>query len=325
MICVKCGCVAARSVQDEGPDWRTYSNKSHEVEKAKHVVTFGELGSATEITCGRPNMYCPPGWRPKTTKLEKRLTRSLQNIKTICSRLFFQKIVVDTASSILRSAVQIPFLEASLRKRRREFLTATIVIASRKHACARSLKEIVVATATNLKYVAKCYSRIVEKLNLQIKPQKSHEFVTRFCCLLRIPRGISQVAAQLAARYIALDSAHFAKPTAVAAASILFISTMSKQRKEASHVAAVAFVTEKSLLRLYADIYSNLNELFRTEDLINLQEHDLDMRKLLRPDDVREWKAARTGKVATKKRCRVITSSGPDADQPRGKIVRSPK
>lgn len=89
MICVKCGCVAARSVQDEGPDWRTYSNKSHEVEKAKHVVTFGELGSATEITCGRPNMYCPPGWRPKTTKLEKRLTRSLQNIKTICSRLFF--------------------------------------------------------------------------------------------------------------------------------------------------------------------------------------------------------------------------------------------
>ena len=262
--------------------------------------------------------------RPKTTKSEKHLLRSLQIIQNMCSRLFLQKIVVDTAQSILRSAMSIPFLAATLRKRRRAFLTATIVIASNRHSCARSLKEVSFATDTHWKSVAKCYSRVVDKLDLKITPQRPHEYVTRFCCLLRMSQAISQVAEQLASRYAISDSPHSAQPTAIAAAAILFISSMSKQRKEARQVAAIAFIPERLLLRLYADMYGKLNDLFTTEDLIDLQEHGLDMRKLLRPDVAGTWKTGSTHAV-TQKRRRVDAISGPAVDQPREKVTRSNK
>ena len=322
LICIKCGCVAARGVQDEGSDCRLYSD-GKEVKGAQHFVTFGDLGSA-EIKCSRPDMFCPPGFRQKATKSEKQLLRSLQSIQSMCSRLFLQKIVVDTAHSILRSAISISFLATTLRKRRRAFLTATIVIASHKHSCARSLKEVSFGTDTHWKSVAKCYSRIVDKLDLKIRPQRPHEYVTRFCCLLRMSQAISQVAAQLASSYAKSDSPHAAPPMAIAAAAILFISSMSKQRKEARQVAAIAFIPERLLLRVYADMYGKLNDLFTTEDLINLQEHGLDMRKLLRPDVVGTWKTP-SAHTATKKRRRAHAISIPTSDQPRGKSPRSNK
>ena len=321
LMCTKCGCVAAGRVQDESEDWRAYSN-GKEVKGAQHVVTFGELGSA-EIKCRSPNMFCPVGARPRVKRSEKFLLRCIQKIRIMCGRLFFQKIVVDTAHSILRSAIVIRYLAGVLKKRRKAFLAATIVIASRKHSCARSLKEISASIGANWNSVAKCYSRIIEKLNIEITPQRPHEYATRFCCLLRIPQAISQVAAQLATRYATSDSPRNAIPTAIAGAAILFISSMSKQRKEVARVAAIAFISEQVLLRIYADMYNKLNELFTTEDLINLQEQGLDMRKLLRPDVVGTWKQPNTDKVASRKRGRFKEES--PLDQPRGKITRTKK
>jgi len=346
LICTKCGCVAGR-VQDEGEDWRAYSN-GKEVKGAQHVVTFGELGSATELTCQRPNMFLPRGYHPKVKRSEKLLLRCLQGIQSMCRRLLFPKIIVDTASSTLRSAMLIPFLAITMRKRRRAFLTATIVIASRKHSCARSLKEVSASTGTEWKSVAKCYSRIVEKLNIQIKPQRAHQFVRRFCCLLRIPRAISEVVAQLASRYATSASPESAKPTTVAAAAIMFISTMSIYRLEAKRVAAVAFVSYRTLVNVYADMYNKLDALFTTEDLINLQEQNLDMRKLLSPDVIGKWKKPKakeaTASSTVKRGCastsswnhlfkrscaaatspsRKRSSASNSTVEPRGKIARS--
>lgn len=328
LTCIKCGCVAARGVEDEGEDWRAYSN-GKAVKGAQHVVTYGELGS-TEITCRRPNMVCPPGSHPKTKMSEKRLARGLQSIQSICSRLFFQRIVVDTARSVLRSAILIPFLVTTFGKRRQAFVTATIVIASRKHACARSLKEVSAATGTDWKSVAKCYTRIVEKLKLRIKPQKADEYVRRYCSLLRMSRAISEVAAPLTTRYAASGSPRSANPTAIAGAAILFTCSMSKQRKEAKRVAAVAFISDRLLLRIYADMYSKLNELFATEDLIYLQEQGLDMRQLPRPDVVAVWKNPNSGGATAPSRKRRSSAApvprfGADLNQPRDKIARSRK
>lgn len=258
---------------------------------------------------------------------EKLLLRCLQGIQSMCRRLLFQKIVVDTACSTLRSAILIPFLSNTLRKRRRAFLTATIVIASRKHSCARSLKEVSATTGTEWKSVAKCYSRIVEKLKLQIKRQRAHEFVRRFCCLLRISRAESEVTAQLATRYATSSSPESAKPTAVAAAAILFISSMSMHRLEARRVATIAFISQRLLVKLYADMYNKLNELFATEDLINLQEQNLDMRKLLSPDIVGKWQKPKKEEQATssskKRGCSAVSRRASNAGQPRTKIARS--
>ena len=235
-----------------------------------------------------------------------------------------------------------------MRKRRRAFLTATIVIASRKHSCARSLKEVSASTGTEWKSGAKCYSRIVEKLNIQIKPQRAHQFVRRFCCLLRIPRPISEVVAQLASRYATSASPESAKPTTVAAAAILFICTMSVHRLEAKRVAAVAFVSHRTLVNVYTDMYNKLDALFTTEDLINLQEQNLDMRKLLSPDVIGKWKKPKakeaTASSTVKRGCastsswnhlfkrscaaatspsRKRSSASHSTVEPRGKIARS--
>ena len=89
LICIKCGCVAARGVQDEGSDCRLYSD-GKEVKGAQHAVTFGELGSA-EIKCSRP--------------VQKRRSRrsiyfALFRSSRICAAVFFCRKSLSTRHSL---------------------------------------------------------------------------------------------------------------------------------------------------------------------------------------------------------------------------------
>jgi transcription initiation factor TFIIB len=274
IVCMDCGLVVATKLADKGPEWRAFDSE----QRAKRARTGGpstfavhDKGLSTMIdrrdrdVSGRrissdqkAQMWRLRKWQQRirvSDATERNLASALGEITRIAYNLNLPENIVETASIIYRKAVK----QHLVRGRTiHTVISASLYVACRKGGIIRTLEEIAQASTISKKELGNSYRFLVKKLNYDVPPPKSSQYINRIASHLALNGNAEAIAQRtiIVACEMRLTSGR--GPKGIAAAANYIASVLTCERKTQREIAEVAQVTEVTIRNRYKELVEKI-------------------------------------------------------------------
>lgn len=275
--CRGCGLVLAERLMDLGFEKRTFTEEEgddpNRVGGPANPLLEGDLG--TDIGAGprgstKQFTSLSRVQRGTTSAADRLMITVIGRIDRLCERLSFTA-ASKRAKELFKGYRDRLTLRAdgsrsrSLRgEETTEIIAASIFIACRNLAAARTYKEVCALTGVSRKVIG----ATVKKIELAIPSAKTSlvrrtdDFVTRFCTRLNLTREVINATDQLS-RKVHENVLYGKTYTTVAAASIYVVTQLCKQplKRSPAEIAQVTGVAEVTIRSTYKLMYPHVRKL----------------------------------------------------------------
>jgi len=212
-FCGKCGYVITETLQDSGPEWRSFSKEGGADPTrtgAPTSLAMHDRGLATIISpmnkdsSGKPLTSTMKStierlrtWDSRSkvnASSDKNLRQALSELSTLKDKLSLSDAVIEKASYIYRKA-----LEKGLVKGRSisALIAASLYAACRDTETPRTLKDVADAANVKRKDIARCYRLLHHELELKMPVVDSIQCIARISSKLEISEKTKRYAVKV--------------------------------------------------------------------------------------------------------------------------------
>ena len=266
-FCGKCGYVITETLQDSGPEWRSFSKEGGADPTrtgAPTSLAMHDRGLATIISpmnkdsSGKPLTSAMKStierlrtWDSRSkvnASSDKNLRQALSEVSTLKDKLSLSDAVVEKASYIYRKA-----LEKKLVRGRSisAMIAASLYAACRDAETPRTLKDVADAGNIKKKDISRCYRILHQELELKMPVVNSIQCVARIASQL----GITEKTKRYATKILRIAQEHKESagkdPMGLAAAALYMSCVKNGEDMTQRDIAEAANVTEVTIRNRY--------------------------------------------------------------------------
>ena len=276
-FCGKCGYVVSETLQDSGPEWRSFSKEGGGVDPtrtgAPTSLAMHDRGLATIISpmnkdaSGKPLTSTMKStierlrtWDSRSkvnASSDKNLRQALSELSTLKDKLSLSDAVIEKASYIYRKA-----LEKGLVRGRSitAVIAASLYAACRDTETPRTLKDVADAGNIKKKDISRCYRILHKELELKMPVVDPTQCVARIASKI----GITEKTKRYASKVLKIAQEHEESagkdPMGLAAAALYLSCVKNNEDKTQRDIAEAANVTEVTIRNRYKGLKSDQNE-----------------------------------------------------------------
>ena len=266
-FCGKCGFVISETLQDAGPEWRSFSKDGGADPTrtgAPTSLTMHDRGLATIINplnkdaSGKPLSTTMKStierlrtWDSRSkvnASSDKNLRQALSQLSTLKDKLSLSDSVIEKASYIYRKA-----LEKGLVRGRSisALIAAALYAACRDTETPRTLKDVADAGNIKKKDISRCYRILHKELDLKMPVVNPIQCIARIASKL----GISEKTKRYAAKVLKIAQEHEESagkdPMGLAAAALYLSCVRNNEDMTQRDIAEASNVTEVTIRNRY--------------------------------------------------------------------------
>ena len=266
-FCGKCGYVITETLQDSGPEWRSFSKEGGADPTrtgAPTSLAMHDRGLATIISpmnkdsSGKPLTSAMKStierlrtWDSRSkvnASSDKNLRQALSEVSKLKDKLSLSDAVIEKASYIYRKA-----LEKKLVRGRSisAMIAASLYAACRDAETPRTLKDVADAGNIKKKDISRCYRILHQELELRMPVVNSIQCVSRIASQL----GITEKTKRYATKILRIAQEHKESagkdPMGLAAAALYMSCIKNGESMTQRDIAEAANVTEVTIRNRY--------------------------------------------------------------------------
>lgn len=266
-FCGKCGYVITETLQDSGPEWRSFSKEGGADPTrtgAPTSLAMHDRGLATIInpmnkdSSGKPLTSAMKStierlrtWDSRSkvnASSDKNLRQALGEVSTLKDKLSLSDVVVEKASYIYRKA-----LEKKLVRGRSisAMIAASLYAACRDTETPRTLKDIAEAGNIKKKDISRCYRILHQELELKMPVVDPIQCVARIASKLGITEKTKRYAIKILRVAQERKESAGKDPMGLAAAALYMSCVKNGEDMTQRDVAEAANVTEVTIRNRY--------------------------------------------------------------------------
>jgi len=270
MFCSKCGFVATDRVEQEGPEWRSFSKEEGDSRTRTGTPTslaMHDMGLATIINpqnkdaTGKPLTASMKStierlrtWDSRSKvheSADRNLRQALSELTRLKDKLALSDAVVEKAAYIYRKA-----LEKGLVRGRSisALIAAALYAACRDTETPRTLKDVSDAGNIKRKDIARCYRLLHRELELKMPVVDPIQCVSRIASKI----GITEKTKRYAAKVLQVAREHEESagkdPMGLAAAALYLSCIRNNESMTQRDIAEAANVTEVTIRNRYKSL-----------------------------------------------------------------------
>ncbi len=263
-FCGKCGYVVSDTIQDSGPEWRSFAKEEGNADPTRTgsptSLAIPDRGLATIInpinrdSSGKPLTLAMKNtvkrlrtWDSRSkvnASADKNLKQALGELSGLKDKLSLSSSVIEKASYIYRKA-----LEKGLVKGRSisALIAASLYAACRDAETPRTLKDVADAGNLKKKDIAKCYRLLHRELGLKMPVVNSIQCVARIASKLDIKEKTKRYAVKVLKVAQEHDESAGKDPMSLAAAALYLSCLKNSEGITQQKMAKAANVTEVTI------------------------------------------------------------------------------
>ena len=266
-FCGKCGYVITETLQDSGPEWRSFSKEGGADPTrtgAPTSLAMHDRGLATIISpmnkdsSGKPLTSTMKStierlrtWDSRSkvnASSDKNLRQALSELSTLKDKLSLSNVVVEKASYIYRKA-----LEKKLVRGRSisALIAASLYAACRDTETPRTLKDVADAGNIKKKDISRCYRILHQELELKMPVVNSIQCVARIASKLGITEKTKRHATKILKIAQERKESAGKDPMGLAAAALYMSCVKNGEYMTQRDIAEAANVTEVTIRNRY--------------------------------------------------------------------------
>ena len=266
-FCGKCGYVITETLQDSGPEWRSFSKEGGADPTrtgAPTSLAMHDRGLATIISpmnkdsSGKPLTSTMKStierlrtWDSRSkvnASSDRNLRQALGEVSTLKDKLSLSNVVVEKASYIYRKA-----LEKKLVRGRSisAMIAASLYAACRDTETPRTLKDVADAGNIKKKDISRCYRILHQELELKMPVVNSIQCVARIASKLGITEKTKRHATKILKVAQERKESAGKDPMGLAAAALYMSCVKNGEDMTQRNIAEAANVTEVTIRNRY--------------------------------------------------------------------------
>jgi len=261
-FCSKCGYVISETLQDSGPEWRSFQNDGGSNPARAGAPTslmIHDMGLSTVINPLNKDASGKSLSAPMKTFLKRlrvydsqsrsygssnrNLIQALDELKILKDKLTISSSIIEQAAYIYRKAVEKKLIKGRSIS---GVIAASLYAACRYTETPRTLKEIANASNVKWKDVARCYRLLYKQLELKVPVVDPIQFIAKISSKLEITEKTKRYAVKVIQEAQKCEESAGKDPTSLASAA-LYLSCLkngiSITQRELSKASGVTGVT----------------------------------------------------------------------------------
>src|SRR3990167_2887926 len=266
-FCGKCGYVISETLQDSGPEWRSFSKEGGTDPTrtgAPTSLTIHDRGLATIInpinrdSSGKPLTSAMKStierlrtWDSRSKvheSADRNLRQALSELTRLKDKLALSDAVVEKAAYIYRKALE----KGLVRGRSISALIASALYAAcRDTETPRTLKDVSDAGNIKRKDIARCYRLLLRELNLKMPVVDPIKCVARIASKAGLSEKTKRAATKILKTAEEIKISAGKDPMGLAAAALYVACVTNGENKTQRDVAEAAGVTEVTIRNRY--------------------------------------------------------------------------
>jgi transcription initiation factor TFIIB len=275
MFCSKCGFVATDRVEQEGPEWRSFSKEEGDSRTRTGTPTslaMHDMGLATIINPQNKDATGKPLTASMKSTIERLRTwdnrsqvhepvdrnfrQAFSELNRLKDKLAISDAVIEKAAYIYRKALE----KGLVRGRSISALMASALYAAcRDTETPRNLKDVEQAANIKRKDIARCYRLLVKELDLKMPVTDSIQCVARIASRIGIAEKTKRYAAQVLKDAQENEVSAGKDPMGLAAAALYLSCVKNGEDKTQRDIAEAANVTEVTIRNRYKGLKDSLD------------------------------------------------------------------
>ncbi|BFZ20134.1 hypothetical protein BsWGS_23173 [Bradybaena similaris] len=268
MICPECGLVVGDRIIDVTAEWRTFDEKE---DKSRVGAAENPLLEVHDMSTKIDNYSLRTQLKDESGRFLYKnrnssyihangcLKAAFRDIAEMAERLNVPRMLVDSTCRLYKDAHKFLVVKAYSQN---AVIAACMYIACRQEGVPQTFKEICAVSRVNHKEIGHVFNKIVEHLKLSIIRMTSGDFMSRFCCNLRLSNATQKAASYIATKAGEMGLVFGWCPITVAATAIYIASLASGEKKTTEEIVEVSGVHPHGIRKLYTRFRPNAAALF---------------------------------------------------------------
>ena len=275
-FCGKCGFVISETLQDAGPEWRSFSKEGGADPTrtgAPTSLTMHDRGLATIINplnkdaSGKPLSTSMKStierlrtWDSRSqaqTSADRNLRQALNEMNKLKDKLALTDTVIEKAAYIYRKA-----LEKKLVRGRsiQGLVAACLYAACRNTETPRTLQDIAKGMDIKKKDIARCYRLVFRELELKMPVVDPVKGVSRIASIAGLTEKTKRKAIQILNQAKDIGLVAGKDPMGIAAASLYLACISTKEIKSQKEISIASGITEVTIRNRCAGLRTMLKK-----------------------------------------------------------------
>ena len=275
MFCSKCGFVATDRVEQEGPEWRSFSKEEGDGRTRTGTPTslaMHDMGLATIINpvnkdaTGKPLSASMKStierlrtWDNRSQvhePVDRNFRQAFSELDRLKTKLALSDAVIEKTAYIYRKALD----KGLVRGRSISALMASALYAAcRDTETPRNLKDVEQAANIKRKDIARCYRLLIKELDLKMPVTDSIQCVARIASRIGIAEKTKRYAVNVLKQAQENEVSAGKDPMGLAAAALYLSCVKNGENKTQKDIAEAANVTEVTIRNRYKGLKDSLN------------------------------------------------------------------
>lgn len=267
MFCSSCGCVVTDSIEESGPEWRSFSSEESQSKGRTGMpssLAIHDMGLSTKIdpsdkdATGKPLSSSMKGtigrlrtWDNRSqsqNQAQRNYQQAFHELRRLKDKLALGDAVIEKAAYIYRKAIE----RGLVRGRSVSALIASSLYAACRHTeTSRTLKDIAAANNVNTKAITRCYRLLVRELDLKMPVADPVKCITRIASNANLNEKTKRKSLEILHKAQQNKAMAGKDPMGLAGTALYIACVKIGQKKTQRDIAEAAGVTEVTIRNRY--------------------------------------------------------------------------
>ena len=267
MFCSKCGFVATDRVEQEGPEWRSFSKEEGDSRTRTGIPTSLAIHDMVLATIISPQNRDATG-KPLTASMKSTIERlrtwdnrsqvhepidrnfrqAFSELDRLKTKLALSDAVIEKTAYIYRKS-----LDKGLVRGRSipNLIAASLYAACRNTETPRTLTDIASGINIKRKDIARCYRLLLRELDLKMPVVNPIKCISRISSIAGLSEKIKRKAVEILEQATKIELSAGKDPMGLAAAALYLSCVINGENKTQKDIAIAAGVTEVTIRNRY--------------------------------------------------------------------------
>jgi transcription initiation factor TFIIIB Brf1 subunit/transcription initiation factor TFIIB len=192
----------------------------------------------------------------KTSRINRNLKIALDELKEKSLILDLPKIVVYAAYMVFKSVLDNNLIKGKSMK---TVVAVSLYVGSKQCFMPISLEEIADVFSLTKREIGRTYRSLNKELNFELPPISPLNYLKRLLNKLNFSTEVQSIAIRIIEEAIEKGISAGKEPNSVAATALYIASLYSNEKKRQKDIAEIAYVTEITIRKRYAELIEGLN------------------------------------------------------------------
>lgn len=274
MFCSKCGFVATDRLEQDGPEWRSFSKEEGEIRTRTGTPTslaMHDMGLATIInpqnkdatgkpltTAMRNTIERLRNWDNRSQvhgPVDRNFRQAFSELDRLKTKLALSDAVIEKTAYIYRKA-----LDKGLVRGRSipGLIAASLYAACRNTETPRTLTDVANGINIKRKDIARCYRLLLRELDLKMPVVNPVKCISRISSIADLSEKTKRKAVEILEYATKIELSAGKDPMGLAAAALYLSCVINGENKTQKDIAVAAGVTEVTIRNRYKGLKDSL-------------------------------------------------------------------